>query len=287
MLSYAGSDLSPLKRKLVTLIESVLGGAALRRILLRFQAQLPEPERFFEHASDALRLTSDVRFFDNASIPEKGPLLIVANHPYGIIDGLAIGACVETVRSDLRIIVWDAINVPVPEQHFLALDLTEESFGALRQNVKVRRDAAAHLCAGGSILLFPSGSAERSPTPWGQPAEQPWTPLAGKLAKDSEATVLPVRVYGHNSRLFHAASFLGDTIRRALFLRETCLRQESSVSFTVLPALAPSKVAELGSAAQVATYLQHTVLSLEEETEDATVVVDQQEPELETRVEAW
>ena len=221
-LSYAGSELTPLGRLFVRSVERLSGHTPLTKAHKRYQLlDRSDSSRFFRTAAIALQLEIDVHPESLEQIPETGPLLIVANHPYGAMDGLAIAASVETRRSDLRIIVWDAIDVPEANAHFLALDLTERSRKALRQNVLVRRKAIAHLRSGGAILLFPSGCVERSAKPWGVPCEQPWTPLAARLAREGQAKILPVFVHGHNSRLFHMASFLGNTVRRALFLRET------------------------------------------------------------------
>ena len=221
-LSYAGSDLTPLGRLFVRTVETLCGHARLAKAYKRYQLlDRSDSCRFFRNAAFALQLEIDVHPTSLKRIPETGPLLIVSNHPYGAIDGLAIAASVETSRSDLRIIVWDAIDVPEANEHFLALDLTESSRKALRQNVLIRRKAIGHLRSGGSILLFPSGCVERSAKPWDVPIEQPWTPLAAKLARVGKARILPVFVHGQNSRLFHMASFLGNTVRRALFLRET------------------------------------------------------------------
>jgi len=221
-LSYAGSDLTPLGRLFVRLVENLSGQALMKKAYKRYKLlDHSDSARFFRNAAIALHLEIDVHPRSLEYIPETGPLLIVANHPYGAMDGLAIAASVETRRSDLCIIIWDAIDVPEANEHFLALDLAENSRKALRQNVLIRRKAISHLRSGGAILLFPSGCVERSASPWHTPCEQPWTPLAGRLAREGGARILPVYVPGHNSRLFHMASFMGDTVRRALFLHET------------------------------------------------------------------
>ncbi len=220
-LSYAGPDLSAPQKHLVKAIEWLSRGNTIRKVQQRFVDDAND-ETFFRRAAAAFELKPEVRFARRAYVPAQGPLLVVANHPYGVVDGLTISALLESIRSDIRIIVWDAIGLPPSSSHFMPLDLSEQrGSAARRQNVAIRREATAHLCSGGCVVLFPSGSAEISANPLSGPTEAPWTPLASKLALKSGATILPVFVEGHNSRLFHAASHMGGMMRRSLFLRET------------------------------------------------------------------
>ncbi|MGQ7843686.1 1-acyl-sn-glycerol-3-phosphate acyltransferase [Granulosicoccus sp. 3-233] len=220
-LSYAGPDLSARQKRLVKAIEWLSRGRGISAVRQRFVDNAND-ETFFRRAAAAFDLKPTVWFAPRAYIPAQGPLLVVANHPYGVVDGLAISAMLESVRPDIRIIVWNAIGLPPSASHFMPLDLSEHNGSvARRQNVDIRRKATAHLRNGGCVVLFPSGSAEITAHPLARPAEAPWTPLACKLALKSGATILPVFVHGHNSRLFHAASHMGDLVRRSLFLTET------------------------------------------------------------------
>ncbi len=220
-LSYAGSDLTTRQKRLVKAIEWLSRGRGISAVQRRFIDTANE-ETFFRRAAAAFELKPQVWFSPRSYIPTHGPLLVVANHPYGVVDGLAISALLETVRPDIRIIVWNAIGLPPSTDHFMPLDLSEQSGSvARRQNVEIRREATAHLRSGGCVILFPSGSAEVTRHPLARPAEAPWTALASKLALKSGATILPIFVHGHNSRLFHAASHMGDLVRRSLFLTET------------------------------------------------------------------
>lgn len=220
-LSYAGPDLTPHQKRLVRALEWLSRGRGISKVHRRFVDD-GNDRTYFRRAAAALELGSELWFAPRSYIPAEGPLLVVANHPYGVADGLAISALLETIRPDVRIIVWNAIGLPPSRQHFLPLDLAEDgNTGSLRQNVGIRRDATRHLRDGGCVVLFPSGSVETTSHPLARPLEAEWTPLACRLAMKSGATVLPMFVHGHNSRLFHAASHLGLLVRRSLFLNET------------------------------------------------------------------
>jgi len=231
ILSYAGPDLSAGGRVLVRGIERVTGGSALGRAHARYERSRHDPhdvQPFNTRATTALRLTLQPHF--QAPVPAHGGLLIVSNHPMGPLDGLAIAASIEHLRQDVRTMIWDTIDIPPHARpHFLPMDLSDDSVRARRQNVRVRREAIAHLGAGGAVLLFPAGAAEITRHPFAAPEEAPWTSLALHLARAADVPMQPVFVDTHNSRLFHAASHLGYTARRALYVRETTRRIGSTI----------------------------------------------------------
>jgi len=226
ILSYAGPDLSSGRRALVRGIERLTGGSALRRAHARYERARHDPhdvQPFNTRATRSLQLTLQPHFV--TPVPASGGLLIVANHPMGPLDGLAIAASIEHLRQDVRTLIWDTIDVPPhARSHFLPMDLSDTTVRARRQNVRVRREAIAHLKGGGAVLLFPAGAAEITRHPFAAPEEAPWTPLALHLARAAGVPIQPVLVDAHNSRLFHVASHLGYTARRALYVRETTRR---------------------------------------------------------------
>jgi len=226
ILSYAGPDLSAGGRALVRGIEKVTGGSALGRAHARYEHARCDPhdvQPFNTRAITALQLRLEPHF--PVPVPASGGLLIVSNHPMGPLDGLVIAASLEPLRQDVRTLIWDTIDIPPHARpHFLPMDLSDDSVRARRQNVRVRREAIAHLAGGGAVLLFPSGAAEITRHPFASPEEAAWTPLALHLARAADVPVQPVLVDAHNSRLFHAASHLGYIARRALYVRETTRR---------------------------------------------------------------
>ncbi len=270
--SYAGPDLTRGQRRVVRLIERLTQGNKINDVRKHFE-RCSDQSSFFNRVASALQLRFNLCYTPRAYLPSSGPLLVVANHPFGIIDGLAISAALENVRSDIKIIVWDSINIPVEQTHFLALDLSSASIGPLRQNVAVRQAAINHLKAGHCIVLFPSGSAEITKHPLAKPEEALWTTLACKLATRSNATLLPVFVDGHNSRLFHAASHISDLVRRSLFLSETLRMRGSTVNCRFGEPILPEAFHSMlqtnrGCMKRTAAQLRQMTLSLKEHADD-------------------
>lgn len=275
-ITHATPDLPAWRRCCIRIIESLTGAHRLEARLDDFRARHRGRDAFWQDLASALGLS--VRLHPSAGaddatsahpidpvgpVPASGGLLVVANHPFGIVDGVAIAATIARRREDLKVIVWNVFEgSPECEGHLLGLDLTESSRAALRQNLAVRREASDHLRTGGAVLLFPAGGIEISDRPFGPARERPWHRLAARLARAGGAAVLPVFVAGHDGRLFHAASHLGDTVRRSLCLRELVSRLDSPVDLVLGRIVDRASIAALGDDAAVLEHLRARTLAL-------------------------
>lgn len=269
-LSYAAADLRPRARRTVRAVEAVTGGRKIAQATRRFEATEPADadlasRDFYRRVADAFDLTVEPHVNSAGRVPATGPLLVVANHPFGVIDGLAIAALVERERHDLRIVIWNAIRIPDRlKRHYIPLDLDENNRDARRQNARARREMIDHLKCGGSLLLFPAGTAAYAERAFSEPLESSWTPMMARIARASNATVLPAFVGGQNSRVFHVTTKLSMLLRRALFIHETVRRMGGSVEPVFGEPVHWSSFAEAhGDDARATAKLRQRVLSLD------------------------
>lgn len=233
--SYAEPTTPRFKRGVIRVIETATGQPELKRIYIENRNFPRAGESFWAAAVRRLRL--DV-VFDRAQLakaPATGPLVIVANHPYGVLDGLVISWLVEQIRPDFKVLVHSALlRAPEAAPYLLPVDFagTEE---AMRTNLASRATARAHLAAGGCIVVFPAGGISTSPDPLGRrPAvDSPWQPFTAQLIERARATVLPIYFDGQNSRLFQIASHLSATLRLALIFKEVRSRIGSRLRVAV------------------------------------------------------
>ncbi|MEL7025925.1 MAG: lysophospholipid acyltransferase family protein, partial [Pseudomonadota bacterium] len=149
-----------------------------------------------------------------------GPLVVVANHPHGLVDGMVLADLIGRVRTDYKILTRSLLTgvaeiedfmIPVPFPH-------EEN--ALDKNLDMRRRAMDHLSEGGCVVLFPSGVVASSERMWGPAVEREWNPFTAKMIFRSGATVLPVKFPGQNSRAYQIANRISATLRQGLLLFE-------------------------------------------------------------------
>ena len=229
--SYADDAMPPLRRGLIRLVEAATGKRKLRRLYLANRRLGVAGASFFAAAVRSLEL--DVRFDDAAlaTVPRVGPVVVVANHPYGVLDGIVISWLVGQVRPDFMMLT-NAVLLQAPEiaAHVLAIDFngTDE---ATRTNIESRAAARRHLDAGGCLVVFPAGGVSTAPDRLGRrrATDAPWQPFTAQLIQRSRATVVPICFEGQNSRLFQVASHLSPVLRLSLIFHEVRTRIGTSI----------------------------------------------------------
>jgi len=162
--TYADPTFPLPKRALIRAIETMTGQPKLKRLYLENRRNPVPGESFFSAAVRKLKL--DVRYDAErlARLPATGPVVVVANHPYGVLDGLVIGWLVEQVRRDFLILTNAVLlNAPDVNGYLLPVDFagTPE---ALETNLRTRAIARDHLDRGGCIIVFPAGAVSPRPT---------------------------------------------------------------------------------------------------------------------------
>src|SRR5215468_1243752 len=154
------------------------------------------------------------------AVPPEVPLVIVANHPFGIGDGIAILALAEQLGRPYRILVHSAF-LKVPEIRHLALPIDfSETRDAIKTNVESRNAARRLLRNGVTIVVFPAGGVATAEHPTGKAEELPWGTFTARLIQQAQAAVLPVYFEGQNSPLFHLVSRYSVSARLALMVSE-------------------------------------------------------------------
>jgi putative hemolysin len=221
-VSYCNPD-DPLgKQILIRAIELVSGQPKLQRLYNDFRDQNPGDENFWAEAVERLGLNVALDTKELSSIPAAGPLIVVANHPYGVLDGIAMGYILSQVRSDFKFLAHAALGRAEPLRPYLIPIAFDGASSALRGNVASKRAAMRHLSDGGAMVIFPAGRVSTAPKILDRAVDADWKLFAGKLIAKSNATVVPVFFEGQNSWLFHLVSKFSETLREALILREVC-----------------------------------------------------------------
>ncbi len=155
-----------------------------------------------------------------ARIPATGPVIVVSNHPHGLVDGMIIAELVNRVRSDFKILTRSLLTgIPEVEEFMIPVPFPHEE-NARELGLQMRNETMAHLKAGGVIILFPAGKVAMSETYFGPAIEAEWNVFTHKMIQRSGAAIVPMRFTGQNSRLFLIANKLSDTLRQGLLLYE-------------------------------------------------------------------
>ena len=219
--SYAEPDDPRLKRFLIRLIERMSGQPYLKWLYDDHVANPRPGESFWDAAVRKLELRIVCDEEALARWPREGPLIVVSNHPFGVLDGVVICHLVSRVREDFRVLT-NAVLMRAKEvrEFLLPIDFTE-SEEAVKTNLQSRAAAKAHLSDGGCLIVFPAGGVSTTPKPWNTRAvDAEWKTFTGRLISQSKAPVAPVFFAGQNSRIFQLASHISLTLRLSLLFKE-------------------------------------------------------------------
>jgi len=220
-LSYANTFPDPWKAGTIRGMEWLTGTLTLLRLIRGFERMgVPEGQAFWSQALDVMGVRLETPAEEIVRIPAQGPLVVVANHPHGLVDGMVLAELVGRVRTDYRILTRSLLTgVAEISRYLLPVPFPHEE-GALEKNLDMRRRAMAHLAEGGAIVVFPSGAVASARRPFGPAVEAEWNPFTAKMIQRSGAAVLPVRFPGQNSRLYQLAALTSATLRQGLLLHE-------------------------------------------------------------------
>lgn len=220
-LSYAGSFSNPFKAGAIRAIEWMTAKVTLLRLIREFErAGAPFGSPFWPKALRHMGIRIDTPPEEVAHIPATGPVVVVSNHPHGLVDGMILAEIVNRVRSDFRILTRSLLTgIPEVEEFMIPVPFPHEA-NAREDGLVMRNLTMDHLKRGGVIILFPAGKVAMSEGFFGPAVEAEWNLFTHKMIQRSGATIVPVHFTGQNSRMFLIANKLSDTLRQGLLLYE-------------------------------------------------------------------
>ncbi|WP_108259942.1 lysophospholipid acyltransferase family protein [Mangrovicoccus ximenensis] len=232
-ISYASSAGSPGGRALIRAMENATGRIKLIRRAEGYERDVAAGRDFWEVMAERYGLSLRLLAGSLENIPREGPVVVIANHPFGILDGLMMGLILRRARGDFRILAnqvfrraEDLEKVVLP----VAFDGTK---AAVQQNLETRRAALGYLGQGGAMGVFPGGTVSTALRPFSQPMDPGWRSFTARMIARSGATVVPVFFAGHNSRVFQLASHLHQNLRLGLLIKEFGARVNRPVDVVI------------------------------------------------------
>lgn len=220
-LSYAGTFPNPWKAGTIRSIEWLTAKLQLLARIRRFERDgAPTGVPFWGKAMGYMGIDIQTPADEVALIPATGPLVVVANHPHGLVDGMVMAALISRVRGDFKILTRSLLTgIPEIAEFMIPVPFPHEE-NAREEGLKMRNDAMAALKAGGVVILFPAGAVACSEGWFGPAVEGEWHAFTHKMIMRSGASVLPMYFPGQNSRWYQIANKLSATLRQSLLLYE-------------------------------------------------------------------
>lgn len=220
-LSYAGTFTNPWKANTIRVIEWATAKPRLLHLIRKFERRgAPFGQAFWPQALQVMGIDVLTPAAEVAHIPATGPLVVVANHPHGLVDGMVLADLIGRVRTDYRILTRSLLTgIPEIAEFLIPVPFAHED-NAREESLAMRNTCMAHLRDGGCIVLFPAGKVAHSESWFGPAIEAEWNPFTARMLARSGANVLPVRFTGHNTRAYQIANQISATLRQGLLLHE-------------------------------------------------------------------
>lgn len=211
----------------------------------------PMPGRAaLEHVSDLLSVKVEAQGLER--IPREGRVILVANHPTGIADGIAVYDAIKAIRPDVCFYAnADAHRVaPGFSDVLIPVEWVEEkrTRDRTRLTLQLTREAME---AERALVVFPAGRLARR-QPDGSLSDPPWMPSALSIARRYEAPVVPLHLTGPWSTLFHAFDRFSQELRDITLFHELLNKRGRVFGLTVGPPVAPGVLDPDANAATLA-----------------------------------
>jgi len=221
-LTYANSFDSPMTAAIIRVMEWFTGKLTIVRMIRKFEKRgAPTGQPFWRAALDTMGIPLLTPDEEVMNIPADGPVVVVANHPHGLVDGMILADLIGRRRSDYKILTRALLTGidEVAASYMISVPFPHEP-DAQRKSVEMRAKAMAHLKEGGVISVFPSGVVASSDTLFGPAVEREWNVFTAQMIRRSGAKVVPIFFPGSNSRWYQMANRISATLRQGLLLHE-------------------------------------------------------------------
>ena len=253
---------------LCNLLDYLLGFTAINKLYRNAVNYIIEKKKitFFEAVLRKLDVQMEVLPEDLAKIPRDGPLLVVANHPFGGIDGLALGSLLSKTRPDFKLLVNQELGVfnAMTPWLFQVDILGGES--AKSKNLKSMVECSRFLRDGKCLGIFPAGEVSSLHLPTRKIIDPSWSDHPTSLARRNNATVLPVCFKGKNGWLFQTLGLIHPRLRTLLLARELVNKRGKDLKMRIGEPISPQKICSFQNVSDATDYLRVCVEALKNES---------------------
>lgn len=189
-----------------------------------------------------------------ARIPRTGPVVVVANHPFGLVEGPTLGSLLLTVRPDIKFLANSMLSaLPGIEPYLIPVDPFGNAAGS---NWRGIRRSIEWLRRGGLLVTFPSGEVAALKLPKLTVAEPEWKEGIARLIRLTSARTVPLFFHGFNSPAFHLAGLIDPRLRTALLPQELLNKRGRTIRVAIGGPVKAETVAQFATDREVMDYLR-------------------------------
>ncbi len=243
------------KAPLLNIVERLLGLDWLARGYEKLE-ETDTPDQFAAQTLQYMNVVPRVVDGDLANVPKSGPVVVVANHPFGGIEGVIMTLLLRQVRPDVRIMANGLLKrIPEMSETFIGVNPYGHA-RATRENLKPLREAMRWLNDGGLLVVFPAGDVSRFRPANFTIRDEKWDASISRMIRKSGAQVVPMHIGGRNSILFHALGLIHPLLRSLMLPRELANKRDRAIEFRVGESISNKRVTSNGNDDEIAKYLR-------------------------------
>ncbi len=262
-LSYSNPTDPMLKKAVIAMIELATGRPKLEKLYNEVRRMRLHPSELWGATLQKLEIKLNFDAAQLEKIPTEGPVVFIANHPFGVVDGLILGHLVSRVRERFAILVNELICKEVHLQDFLLPIDFNETKEALQTNLRSRQETLERLKRGEALAIFPAGGVSTAPKLFGKAEDLEWKRFTIKVIQHTKATVVPIYVHGQNSRLFQIASHIHLHLRLSLLLHEIRNKIGKTIRVTIGEPILYDQLQQATTRQNMLEYLRKVTFDLE------------------------
>jgi len=266
--TFASSEVNFLSQQYIKIIELLTGKIKLKKLYDQYLLENNSPENFWNDAVKKLKFNLKTNYREGSFIPKNGRLIIVANHAFGVADGVSLCSVVSNIRQDYKMITHKVLRqADAVKEKIIPIDFSQNRT-AMLANIDARKEAEKILQNDGVIVIFPSGQiATKEDLKLTTKAHDgDWKQFVSKLIIKTKSPVLPSFFEGQNSQLYHIANKIGQTFRYSLLMHELTRKIGDTINLHFGRVIPFSEFEKIGNLIDITKYIRRKTYSLDPKT---------------------
>lgn len=244
------------------------------RLCRGYSASNPLGSSAVEFSGDMLRhLDIDFRIepSDVERIPKSGPCVVVANHPFGLLEGFILVSVLERIRQDYRIVA-NTLLASTPALHERVIFVNPFEDANAQENSKSLRASIECLRNGGLLVMFPAGEVAHFNWNERAVADPVWNTSAARLARKIGCPAVPMFFKGANSIPFHMLGAIHPRLRTLHLARELVKKRKQVIEVRIGSPIVASVLNAYPDAEAATDYLRRRTYLLQNRPSDSRTI---------------
>ena len=263
--TFASAEVNFFSQQFIKIIELLTGKIKLKKLYDQYLLENNHPENFWNDAVRKLQFNLKTNYKHGSFIPKSGRLIVVANHAFGVADGVSLCSVVSSIRQDYKMITHKVLRqADAVKEKIIPIDFSPNR-SAILANIDARKEAEKMLQNDGVIIIFPSGQiATKEDLKLNTKANDgDWKQFVSKLIVKTKSPVLPSYFEGQNSQLYHIANKLGQTFRYALLMHELTRKIGDTINLHFGRIIPFSDFDKIGNLIEITKHIRSKTYSLD------------------------